>query len=81
MAKARIAKDALEQIALNEIRAHRGCEAVFAVEIEYVADLKVGTNWHIVSIGSEAGSLEHASRAVEFAHKKLRQRYSLLANS
>jgi hypothetical protein len=81
MAKARVAKATLEKIALVEIQAHRGCRAVSAVEIEYAPATKVGTNWHIVKVRFEEGTLEHAWRAVGFAHQKLRREYNLSSSS
>jgi integrase len=77
MAKVPMASQSSEQMVLMEIRTHQGCQSIFAVEIEYAPECKADINWHIVSIGYGGVRLEHVSRALERAHKKLRQQYNL----
>jgi hypothetical protein len=85
MRKPHLTKQALERAVLSEIRSSYGCEDVQGVTVEFVVDPRSGANWRIVSINRTGLSILHASandlqctaRAVEAAHRKLRETFNL----
>jgi hypothetical protein len=81
MSKELLAKQDLERIAMQEIRAFPGCEHVTEVEIEYQVDRELKTNWTIHVFISEGGDMERIQYAVNTARERLRQRYNLRTES
>jgi hypothetical protein len=79
--KERVAKHALERIALAELRNRRGCENIVAIEIEYVP-CEINGNWRIyaVNFGDET-VIQHPAEAVALVTRKLQQQYILLIDS
>jgi hypothetical protein len=77
MSKEIVAKQDLERIAMQEIRAFPGCEYVTEVEIEYQVDKVRKTNWTIHVFTREGGSLERIQHAINKTRKRLRHRYDL----
>lgn len=81
MIKERVAKRALECIALEELRNRRGCEQIVAIEIEYVP-CGVNGNWRICAVNfGNATVIQHPAEAVAFVTGKLQQQYILLTDS
>jgi hypothetical protein len=81
MTKKRIAKHALERIALKELRNRRGCENIVAIEIEYVP-CGIDGNWRICAVNfGDAEVIQHPGEAVAFVTGQLQQQYSLLTDS
>jgi hypothetical protein len=81
MKKARISKYELKRLALWEIQAARGCEEIYLVEIEYVADGRGRSNWMITTISYEACSPRNALAVIWRTQNKLRQQYDLMIDS
>ena len=80
MPKALIAKQTLEHMALAEIRARAGREDVRSIEIDYVYDQKIDSNWKISVV--KCGRDHNApSPAVMYVHNKLRAQYNLRPDS
>jgi hypothetical protein len=81
MIKERVAKLALERIALAELRNRRGCEDIIAIEIEYVP-YGIDGNWRICAVNfGDARVIQHPAEAVAFVTGKLQQQYILLTDS
>jgi hypothetical protein len=81
MAKIRISKYELERLALWEIQAARGCEEIYLVEIEYVANGPGRSNWMITTISYETYSPRNALAVIWRTQNKLRQQYDLMIDS
>jgi hypothetical protein len=81
MVKERVAKHALERIALAELRSRRGCENIVAIEIEYMP-CAINGNWRICTVNfGDAKVIQHPAEAVAFVTGKLQQQYTLLIDS
>ncbi len=81
MSKENIAKQDLERIAMQEIRAFPDCEHVIEVEIEYQVDKIRKTNWTIHVFIREGGNMERIQYAVNKTRRRLRNRYALRTES
>ena len=81
MSKELLAKQDLERIAMQEIRAFPGCEHVTEVEVEYQVDEVLKTNWTIHVFVSEGGDMERIQHAINTTRKRLRNRYELRMES
>jgi hypothetical protein len=81
MPKELIAKQDLERIAMQEIRAFPDCEYVTEVEIEYQSDKELKTSWTIHAFTREGGNLERIQYAINTTRKRLRRRYDLRTES
>jgi hypothetical protein len=64
MSKELLAKQDLERIAMQEIRAFPGCEHVTEVEVEYQVDEVHKTNWTIHVFVREGGDMERIQHAI-----------------
>jgi hypothetical protein len=80
MAKIRKSAEELKQMALEEIRAYRGCEDVADVGIYRIIDDRADCNWSIsvLSLGSADGDQAH--RAAIEVQDKLSSKYDLLTS-
>jgi hypothetical protein len=81
MSKELLAKQDLERIAMQEIRAFPGCEHVTEVEVEYRVDEVPKTNWTIHVFVREGGDMERIQHAINTTQKRLRNRYELRMES
>jgi hypothetical protein len=72
-----IAKQDLERIAMQEIRAYPGCEFISDVEIEYAIDEVSGANWAMHVFIREGAMMEKVQYAMNQTRKRLRNRYIL----
>lgn len=81
MAKIRVSRNALERLALAEIRGEEGCEEIVSVEIEY-APCRITGNWRICTVDfGEERVIVRPSRAVDLTHRRMWRRYELLTDS
>jgi hypothetical protein len=78
MSKELLAKQDLERVAMQEIRAFPGGEHVTEVEVEYEVDEVLKTNWTILAFVREGGDVERIQHAINTTRKRLRNRYDLL---
>ena len=72
MSKEQIAKQDLERIAMQEIRAFPDCEHVTEVEIEYQVDQVLKTNWTIHVFIREGGNMDRIQYAINTTRRRLR---------
>jgi hypothetical protein len=77
VAKELIARDALERIAMQEIRAFPDCEHVTNVEIEYRLDKVLKTNWTMHVFTREGANLARIQQAINATRHRLQHRYDL----
>jgi hypothetical protein len=77
MSKELLAKQDLERVAMQEIRAFPGCEHVTEVEVEYKVDELLKTNWTILVFVREGGDVERIQHAINTTRKRLQNRYDL----
>ncbi len=81
MAKIRVSRNALERLALAEIRSEEGCERIVSVEIEY-APCRLSGNWRICTVDfGRARNVIRPSLAVDSTHRRMWRRYELLTDS
>ena len=81
MPKELLAKQDLERIAMQEIRAFPGCEHVTEVEVEHQLDKVLKTNWTIHVFIREGGDMERVQYAINTTRERLRHRYNLRTES
>ena len=81
MSKELLAKQDLERIAMQEIRAFPGCEHVTEVEVEYQVDKMHKTNWTILVFIREGGDMERVQYAINTTRERMRRRYNLRTGS
>jgi hypothetical protein len=77
VAKELIARDDLERIALQEIRAFPRCEHVTDVEIGHQIDPVLKTNWTLHVYTCEGANMERIQYAINTTQQRLRHRYDL----
>jgi hypothetical protein len=77
VAKELIARNDLERIAMQEIRAFPGCEHVTDVEIDYRLDSVVPANWTLHVFTREGGDMARIQYAINTTRKRLQRRYDL----
>jgi hypothetical protein len=72
-----MAKTKLENLLLQEIRAHSGCEGIAKVDVISLGDPRFDVNWKIDRICYGAADIVIAGHAAHFAQEKLRSIYLL----
>jgi hypothetical protein len=77
VAKELIARNDLERIAMQEIRAFPDCEHVTNVEIEYRLDKVLKTNWTMHVFTREGAHLPRIQQAISATRNRLQHRYDL----
>jgi len=77
VAKELIAREALERIAMQEIRAYPDCEHVTNVEIEYRLDKVLKTNWTMHVFTREGAHMARIQQAINATRHRLQHRYDL----
>jgi hypothetical protein len=64
MNKKPVARQELERMAMQEIRAYPGCDPISVVEIEYAVDEISGVNWIMHVFTREGANMERIQYAI-----------------
>lgn len=74
----KIEMDKLKAIALEEIRARRGCEDIRDIFIFHVTDPRSKSNWSIAIVGYGSADRDAAQLAALVVQRDLQRRYELI---
>jgi hypothetical protein len=78
MVRAFIEKTQLEDLLLQEIRSHSGCERISKVGVIFLEDTRFDVNWKIARIDYGPVDIVTAGHAAHSAQEKLRPIYLLV---
>ncbi len=77
MAKIVLTAADLKELALSEMRRHKGCEEIADVSILPFSDPRIESNWRVDLTAYGGAERNAANRAALYVQHNLRQRYLL----